>query len=82
MEWVNGEGFTNEAKTEFAAGADGWLVAYAKTYGRILVTDEKPNPAIKKRIPMPNVCHQFHIPYKNTFSMLRTLEAKFEIQLP
>ena len=81
MEWVNAEDFTNEAKTEFAAGADGWLVAYAKIHNLVLVTDEKPNPAIKKRVPIPNVCHQFHIPYINTFAMLREMEITFELQL-
>ncbi len=81
IEWVNSKDFQNEAKTEFATGADGWLVAYAKTHDLVLVTDEKYNPDIKKRIPIPNLCHQFHIPYKNTFAMLREMEITFELQL-
>ena len=82
IEWVSSEDFKTEAKSEFAAGADGWLVAYAKTHDMILVTDEKPNPNIKRRVPIPNVCQQFNIPYINTFSMLRKLEVEFEMQLP
>ncbi|WP_424945861.1 DUF4411 family protein [Candidatus Spongiihabitans sp.] len=82
IEWVSSEDFKNEEKTKFAAGADGWLVAYTKTHDLILVTDEKSNPDIKRRVPIPNVCQQFDVPYINTFAMLREMEITFGLQLP
>ena len=37
--WVQGESqFTPEAKAEFSSVADGWLVAYAKANGLVVVT--------------------------------------------
>jgi hypothetical protein len=65
------------AKTEFLAGADGWLVAYAKTQGLVIATDEAPNPSIKKRVPIPNVCDAFGVDYLGTFDLLRALGISF-----
>ena len=46
MEWVqNQTQFTDAAKDEFASGADGWLVAYAKNNGLVVVTHEDRRPA-------------------------------------
>lgn len=78
MQWVSQQPFTNEAKTGFAGGADGWLVAHAEVNGMKIVTDEILNLAIKRRVPIPNVCVQFDVPYQNTFAMLRELEVKFQ----
>ncbi len=67
------------AKDEFAEKADGWLVAHANVHGLTLVTQEVPDPRIKKRVPIPNVCQQFNVPYCNTFDMLRQLGVRFEL---
>ncbi len=78
MDWVHQQPqFTSDAITKFAGGADGWLVAYAKVYGMILVTDEKTNPDVKRRVPIPNVCEYFEVSYRGTFKMLRALEVQF-----
>lgn len=78
MTWVQSNGtFLQRAKDEFARGADGWLIAYAKVHGLIVVTQEVLDPDIKKRVPIPNVCRQFAVQYKDTFSMLRSLEVRF-----
>jgi hypothetical protein len=61
------------AKTEFFAGADGWLIAHAKAHDFIVVTDEVPNPNIRKRVPIPNVCDAFGVGYIGTFDLLRAL---------
>ncbi|ABB14902.1 DUF4411 family protein [Carboxydothermus hydrogenoformans] len=77
MEWVNSnDQFLEEAKAEFASGADGWLIAYAKVKGCILVTHEKYNPNIRKKVPIPNVCKAFNVPYIDTFDMMRNLGVK------
>lgn len=48
--WVNGESqFMPAAKAEFARVADGWLIAFAKITGMIVVTLEGYRPNARKR---------------------------------
>ena len=70
--------FSPEAKEEFARVADGWLAAYARVHNVVLVTNEAFNPDVRKKVPLPIVCHQFNIRWMNTFSMLRRLGARFD----
>lgn len=79
MEWVQSNGnFLPAAKDEFARVADGWLVAYAKVYGLVVVTHESLRPGARNRVLIPNVCHQFDVPWQNPFSMLRALGVRFD----
>lgn len=79
MGWVQEQAqFLPAAKAEFAQEADGWLAAYAKAHGFMLVTHEALNPESRKRVPLPNVCEAFGVPYANTFDMLRGLSVRFE----
>lgn len=66
-----------EAKSEFAAGADGWLIAYAKQNSFFLVTHEVPSPESRTEVKIPNVCKAFDVPYIDTFDMLENLKTKF-----
>ena len=76
--WVNSEGqFMPAAKAEFASEADGWVIAFAKLNGLIVVTHEEYAPDAKKKVPMPNVCLEFDVKYVNTFEMLEDLKIKF-----
>ena len=76
--WVEAQPqFRPEAKTEFLAGADGWLIAYAKANGFVLVTHEQPAPAARHTVPIPNVCAAFQVPFVDTFEMLRAVAAQF-----
>ncbi len=78
MSWVqNHNQFFPEAKAEFAASADGWLIAYAKVNSIVLVTHEVLAPDARRKVPMPNVCEAFSVAYIDTFDMLRELEASF-----
>ena len=80
INWVNSEQqFTPVAKAEFAEAdnADGWIIAYAKANGLIVVTHEEFAPDAQKRVPMPNVCLEFNVEYTNTFEMLEALKQKF-----
>jgi hypothetical protein len=72
--------FTNDAKYNFAkeGNADAWLVAYAKAKGGVVVTHEKYDPKIKRKIKIPNVCRAFGITYIDTFDMLRQLGVVFQ----
>lgn len=83
VSWVQSQAqFNPEAKAEFASGTDGWLIAYAKTNGLVLVTHEILSPDARRRVPMPNVCQQFGVAYVDTFEMLRDLNTRFSWSPP
>jgi len=76
--WVIGQTqFFEAAKTEFATGVDGWLIAYAMVHGCTVVTHEVYAPDAKRKVPIPNVCLQFGIPCRTTFEMLDALKPQF-----
>lgn len=78
MTWVQSNGdFRQSAKEEFARVADGWLVAYAEVHGLVIVTHEVFDPNARKRVLIPNVCRQFGVQWVDTFTMLRSLEVRF-----
>ncbi len=78
MGWVQAQDqFSDAAKADFADGADGWLVAYAMSKSRILVTHEVLDPGIRRKVPIPNVCDAFGLSYVDTFAMLRELGVRF-----
>ncbi|AZF90254.1 MAG: DUF4411 family protein [Phage 5P_2] len=70
--------FIEAAKADFACAdnADAWLAAYAKVKGYIVVTHEKFDPNIRRKIPIPNVCQAFGVSYVDTFEMLRLLGVR------
>lgn len=81
IEWVkSNEQFYPEAKDDFAEGADGWLIAYAKVHALCLVTQEVFAENIKRRVPIPNVCKQFDVQYTDTFSILRKMRISFVLK--
>ena len=70
--------YLDYVKAKFATGADGWLVAYAKVHGAIVVTNEQSAPDSKKEIKLPDVCEKFGVKPESTFSMLRALGVRFD----
>jgi hypothetical protein len=81
VNWVQAEQqFSPEAKSRFASVADGWLIAYAKRNGLVVVTHEVYAPDAKKTVPIPNVCLEFDVECSDTFSMLRELGVKFVLR--
>jgi hypothetical protein len=80
MTWAQAETqYSDAAKAEFAdtKNADAWLIAYAQVKGSVIVTLEQPNPNVRRKIPIPNVCKSLGIPYVDSFAMLRALGVKF-----
>lgn len=77
MAWVASHGFLPAAVAEFAAEADGWLIAAAKATGHCVVTHETRKLGARARVPIPNVCEEFGVPYCNSFEMLRDLGCSF-----
>lgn len=78
MLWITRHSqFTDAAKAKFASGADGWLVAYARVNGEVVVTNEQPEPNSKKSIKLPDVCNAFGVSLSNTFEMLQSLKVQY-----
>lgn len=75
--WVRDQPYKDTAKHDFAAGADGWLAAYAKTNGYTVVTHEKHRENRTGRVPIPNLCHAFEVKCVNTFDMLAQMKVRF-----
>jgi len=75
--WVQGNAnYLDEAKADFAAAADGWLIAYALHNDMVVVTYEQPQNT-RTKVKIPNVCEEFGVDYKDTFYMLKTLGVQF-----
>ena len=74
MEWVQAQPqFRDAAKAAFAAGADGWLIAFALAHGYTVVTHEQASAAARNRVPMPNVCQAVKAAWTDPFTMLRAI---------
>ncbi|HEX9744730.1 MAG TPA: DUF4411 family protein [bacterium] len=69
--------YTDAAKAEFANGADGWLVAYAKVKNVVVVTQEVHAPDSKTDIKIPTACHACKVKPIDTFEMMRKLGISF-----
>ena len=83
IQWVTGNSqFKPKGKADFAEKADGWIVAYAKVHGLIVVTHETYASEARKRVPIPNACERFGVLSMDTFDMLRILGARFEWRRP
>ena len=82
-DWIQGNPqFLPAASEEFARGADGWLAAYARVTGAVLVTNEVFRPDARRRVPLPNLCNRFDISYRNMLGMLRELDTHFDWRRP
>lgn len=80
MLWVQRSNqYFDRAKVKFATEADGWLVAYSMVHGTVVVTNEQPRPESRHRVPLPDICTQFRVPFKDTFTMLRELALQFDL---
>jgi len=78
MTWVEGEvQYTSAAKADFAKGADGWVISFARVNSYVVVTQEVYSPEIKRKVPIPNVCREFDVECIDTFNMLRELNIRF-----
>lgn len=69
--------YHGEAKTKFASGADGWLVAHGIVTGQTIVTNEQPRPDSRRAIKLPNAYHQFNVKFEDTFPMLHRLGVQY-----
>lgn len=75
--WVQNKDFKDSAKRDFLAVADPLLVAYAKAHNHTVVSHEVLNPAARRKVKIPAVCHALNVPYIRAFEMLRREGASF-----
>ena len=64
MQWAHGSThYLPAAKAEFAGAkeADAFLLSVAKAHGYSIVTQEKPNPAKRNRVPLPDAAEAFSV---------------------
>lgn len=76
---VQGAAYHDPAKAHFLGKADPWLVAKAMVVGATIVTLEKAATEAKRRVPLPNICDAFRVPYIDTFALLRNHTASFRL---
>jgi hypothetical protein len=79
VSWVNGRTYKTQAKSEFMTLADGWLIAYAKAYNKILVTQEISEPTRINKVKIPDVCIGIGVTCIGTFEFLRRLNIVLRI---
>lgn len=81
--WANSRStqYSATALAEFLGTeeADAWLVAFALADhdNRTLVTYEKSQPDIKRKVKIPEACVPFNIKFVDTIEMLRALGERF-----
>ena len=81
LAWVMAQPhFHESAKTEFQQVADGWLAAYAKAKGHVVVTLEEYDPLRRNKVPLVNVCRAFDVATITPFELLRRLDVKLNWQ--
>jgi hypothetical protein len=78
VNWVSQrQQYRPEEKSRFAAGADGWLIAYALGRGGVVVTWEKAAGSNSTKIKIPDVCQQFNVNCCDLYTMVRDLGIRF-----
>lgn len=83
LAWVMAQPhYLESARVEFQQVADGWLAAYAKTNGCVVVTLEEFDPLRRNKVPLLNVCRAFDVETITPFELLRRLDVKLNWQPP
>ena len=72
------DSFGQKRKRSSQASPMDGSAAYAKVHDAIVVTHEVFNADVRKRVPLPNVCRQFGLGYRDTFEMLRKMDVRFD----
>ncbi|MHB8466382.1 MAG: DUF4411 family protein [Acidimicrobiales bacterium] len=75
--WAVAKNYKPHVIEDFMSGADPFLVGVAAEHGHVLVTQETPAGASKKKVKIPTACAHLGVPCENTFDMMRALGAKF-----
>lgn len=63
--WALADGYKQHVIEDFMSGADPFLVGVAAESGRIVVTQETPAGASRKKVKIPNACAQLGVLCEN-----------------
>ena len=76
--WLQGDNFTEKARAGLAAGgnSDARVAACAMAGGYVVVTPGRQGRGNRNKIPVPDICRRFGIPYMDAFQMLRDLNVR------
>jgi hypothetical protein len=77
--WVYSANFKQSAVSDFLAGADPLLVAYAAAHRFTVVSHELHVPGQRRKVKIPTVCGALGIACMRTFDMLRHEKAVFNL---
>jgi len=77
VDFVDGEPFDNSVKQSFYACADGWLIAAAMAKNATIVTHERVDFNVRRRISIPYVANHFSIHFIRLFDLLREYKVRF-----
>jgi len=82
VDWVSlpSQGYQERVQGEFLSGADPWLIAKAKATGAIIVSHEKLDLQIRKKVLIPTVCHSLGVQCIDIYALMRTTGAKLALQ--
>ncbi len=75
--WVQSQDYRPHVLAEFMDGADPFLIGAALDTGSVVVTQETPAGASRRRVKIPDACRHLGVVYENTFEMMRALGAHF-----
>lgn len=70
--------YNHQERTNFLNRADPWLIAKAQQTGATIVTHEKLLDSSSTKVRIPNICKLLGVPYIDTFTLLRRLNASFK----
>lgn len=74
--WVQNSPHREDAKSVFLSGADPFLIAYAKAHNHTVVSHEIYVES-RRKVKIPAVCRELHVPCVRTFEMLRQEGVSF-----
>ena len=64
-------------KLNFLAGADGWLIAAARSLNYTIITHEKYDASRRNKILIPNIAEHYQVRCIDIFSALREMKVQF-----
>ncbi|HVX70426.1 MAG TPA: DUF4411 family protein [Mycobacteriales bacterium] len=78
-QWALGAGYQQAAVAAFLQAGDYFIVAQGLTLGYTVVTQERPEPASKKKIKIPDACDAVGVKWTTPFQMLKAEGARFTL---
>ena len=75
--WVQSESYKAHVLADFMDSADPFLVGAALETRSVLVTQETPAGASRRKVKIPDACRHLGVQFENTFEMMRALGARF-----